>query len=117
MEVWIDTNKRLVAIETALMEQLEPTAACDLTPKQIHVLCALYEQDKQRPSDLARAIGTVPTAFTPCLDALERMRLIARRPDATDRRAIVISVASAGLELKRVIQDAVEVVNFKFAGK
>ncbi len=117
MDVWVDTAKRLGLIETALMEQLEPTPACDLTPKQVHVLAALYAQDKQRPSDLARATGSAPTAFTPILDALERQRLIVRRPDTSDRRAVVISITSAGLELKRVIQDALEVVNFKFTSK
>ena len=117
MDVWVDTAKRLALIETSLMEQLEPTTACDLTPKQVHVLVSLYEKDKQNASSLARAVGIVPTAFTPILDTLERSRLIVRRPDTSDRRAVVISVTSAGLELKRVIQDAVEVVNFKFAGK
>jgi len=117
MEVWVDTAKRLAAIELALMEQLEPTPACDLTPKQVHILLALYTQDKQHPSDLARAVGAAPTAFTPILDSLERQRLITRRPDTSDRRAVVIAITSAGLELKRIIQDAVEVVNFKFASK
>lgn len=117
MHVWIDTAKRLNAIETALMELLEPTAACDLTPKQVNILAALYDKDKQRPTELARRLGILPTSITPILAALERMELTTRRPVQGSLQAVEVVLTAGGLALKGVIQDAVEVVNYRYASK
>lgn len=108
--IWIDTSKRLALIEATLMQQLETSPACDLTPRQVHVLSALYEQDSQHASDIAKKIGMVATSFTPVLDALERMNLIQRMPDPHDRRAILISLTRAAQDLEHYIIDALREV-------
>jgi DNA-binding MarR family transcriptional regulator len=59
-----------------------------LTVVEWHVLHALYRQDGQRASELARAVGRQQTSFTPILDSLERKGWIARQADSLDRRAV-----------------------------
>src|SRR5574341_1580420 len=44
-----------------------------------YILRALYRQDGQHASELARAIGRAATTFTPLLDGLEAKALVERR--------------------------------------
>jgi MarR family transcriptional regulator, organic hydroperoxide resistance regulator len=55
-----------------------------------YILRALYEQDGQHASELARSVGRAATSFTPNLDKLQRKGFIERRPDSSDRRAVLI---------------------------
>lgn len=61
-----------------------------LTVIEWYILRALYEQDGQHASELARAVGRAATSFTPNLDKLQKKGLIERRPDPSDRRAVRI---------------------------
>jgi hypothetical protein len=49
-----------------------------------YVLRALYQQDGQHASELARAVGRAATSFTPILDKLEDRGLVERCADPHD---------------------------------
>ena len=61
-----------------------------ITVIEWYILRALYEQDGQHASELARAVGRAATSFTPNLDKLQEKGYIERRSDPGDRRAVRI---------------------------
>jgi DNA-binding MarR family transcriptional regulator len=73
-----------------------------------YVLRALYQQDGQHASELARAVGRAATSFTPILDQLEDSGLVERRPDKQDRRAVLIYLTDEGKALRRRIRASAE---------
>jgi DNA-binding MarR family transcriptional regulator len=77
----------------------------DLDVIEAYILWSLNEQDGQRPSDLARAVGRAPTSFTPILDGLERKALIERRSNTADRRSVRILLTPTGDKLSRQVTD------------
>jgi DNA-binding MarR family transcriptional regulator len=52
-----------------------------------------------RPSELTRTLMLTSSGTTKRLDRLERAGLIARTPDPSDRRGVLITLTDAGLEL------------------
>lgn len=106
MSVWVSASLLVNEMEAALAELLEGTAASSLSAVQLHVLGALYENDHQRPSDLASACGRAPASFTAVLDSLEALNLLKRSPDKNDRRAVSISLTVKANALRKVIENA-----------
>lgn len=75
-----------------------------------HCVCALYHQDHQATSELARTIGWVPTAFTPIIDQLEAKGWIMRESDAQDRRVVRLALTALAHEHRsRILDDAAAV--------
>lgn len=64
-----------------------------------------------RMSDLARRLGTSNRTITPLVDALEREGLLCRRPDASDRRAILIEPTESGRARTEAVCAAQQVVS------
>jgi DNA-binding MarR family transcriptional regulator len=62
-------------------------------------LHALAHAGPTRMSALARHLDISPRTVTPMVDSLERDGLISRAADPDDRRAQVLSLTSAGIEL------------------
>jgi DNA-binding MarR family transcriptional regulator len=54
------------------------------------------EQGRVRMGDLAQALGVTARNVTTIVDGLEREGLLARRPDPTDRRAILLELTEKG---------------------
>ena len=104
-------------IETSIKDDLSHTILYSLPINSIYALAALYEKDEQRASDLALRIGAAPTSFTPILDRLEKVGLIARAPHATDRRSIVISLTPGGKKLQRAVENAMGNAEVRYGGK
>lgn len=71
-----------------------------LTVIEWYIMRALYEQDGQHASELARAVGRAATSFTPNLDKLQLKGLVERRPDPADRRAVRIYLTESGKALR-----------------
>jgi len=76
----------------------------EITVIEWYILRALYEADGQHPHQLANKVGRAATSFTPLLDKLENKDLIRRRPDPTDRRAVLIYLTDDGKALRRRVQ-------------
>jgi DNA-binding MarR family transcriptional regulator len=71
-------------------------SGCGLSLARTKVLTRLHEQGPTRQSVLASAFDLSPHSITDIVDALERLGLVERRPDATDRRAKLVAITPAG---------------------
>ena len=98
--LWLDLDTTLRVLDQVYGQALE---SLEVNIVELYVLRALYEQDGQRPSDLARAIGRAQTAFTPILDKIEAKGFIERRANAHDRRSVQIHLTEAGKALQSVV--------------
>lgn len=117
MSVYIKTFKQLRKIESEGQRLLEHSAADDLTLMGAHILYALFEEDGQHASTLARAVGREATSFTPLLDKLEKKGLIERRADKLDRRAVFIFATREARAIRHVVENVVESIEEQFAGE
>lgn len=98
---------------TAVMTLHRETAALyaeiarrfELTSQQTQVLCLL---DRHHPSfgELATLLGCDKTNVTGVVDRLQRRGLLAREPDAQDRRITRIVLTPAGAELRGEVRKA-----------
>lgn len=52
-----------------------------------------------RPTDITRATGSTPSSTTRLLDEAERLGIIERTPDPTDRRVLLAQLTEGGREL------------------
>jgi DNA-binding MarR family transcriptional regulator len=87
-----------------------------LTVIEWYILRALYEEDGQHASDLARAVGRAATSFTPNLDKLQEKGYIERRPDPGDRRAVRIYLTKKGEEARDQVNKAAKEIDAQIAG-
>ena len=85
--LWCNLDIALRNLDQIYGQVVEPLG---LTVIEWYILRALYDQDGQHASELARAVGRAATSFTPILDKLQDKGLIERRPDPADRRAVRI---------------------------
>ncbi len=115
--IGIQTAVLLSEIGRSIKDDLAHTVLHDFPLTSIHVLAALYEQDNQRASDLAKALSVAATSFTPTLDRLERAGLIVRSPHVSDRRSVVISLTAEGKKLERAIGNAIGNAEVRYGGK
>jgi MarR family transcriptional regulator, organic hydroperoxide resistance regulator len=98
--VWRNVDSALRSVDRLYNTPFEEL---NLNVMQAYILRALYEQDGQRPSDLAHIVGRPPTSFTPILDKLEDKGFIHRSPHPSDRRSIRIYLTASGSELREPI--------------
>jgi DNA-binding MarR family transcriptional regulator len=68
----------------------------ELTTPEMSALSRLHRAGSATPGELARAEGISPQGIGATLSALEQRGLVQRRPDARDRRRVVMSVTEAG---------------------
>ncbi len=71
-------------------------APMGLTPHQARALRVAGEHDGLRLSAIADALRISARSATEVVDALEEADLVTRRPDPTDRRAILVAVTDQG---------------------
>ncbi|MEO8611655.1 MAG: MarR family transcriptional regulator [Chloroflexota bacterium] len=97
---WVNIDRVLRHLDGVYSRAIEEL---DLDVIEAYILWSLNEQDGQRPSDLARAVGRAVTSFTPILDKLERKALIERRSNSADRRSVRIHLTPTGEKLSRQV--------------
>lgn len=117
MNAYVKAFNQMRRIEEFAVGLLKGTAAQKIPLVEVCILNALYVQDGQHASTLAQSVGRAATSFTPLLDRLEKRGLIERRPDKTDRRAVLIHLTSKGWALRGVIEDVVAIIEEEFAGE
>lgn len=64
--------------------------------RDIQLLLAVYDTAPVTPKALAAATGTAPSMVSRALGRLERAGLVARTPDAGDRRSVLVTVTGEG---------------------
>lgn len=74
-----------------------------LTEAQARALRVISRYDQPRMADLAQALEVVPRSITSMVDTLESASFVARKPDPTDRRATIVELTSAGIEVLRQV--------------
>ncbi len=86
--------RRLRAIQRRTVD------AVGLTPPQYVVLDALWERDGRPLKDLAAIAHCTRPTVTGLVDALERKRLVTRRPNPDDRRSLLVTLTEEGRALR-----------------
>lgn len=90
-----------------LRHQTQRTLApWDVTPSQARALGVLTRHGPMRLGALSDYLRIVPRSATEVIDALEEARLVERRSDPDDRRAILVALTSRGDEVAAGIRAA-----------
>ncbi len=103
--LWCNLDIALRNIDQIYSQSVE---ALGLTVIEWYILRALYEQDGQHASELARAVGRAATSFTPILDKLQHKDMIQRRPDPADRRAVRIYLTDKAQGYRQRVMETAE---------
>ncbi len=111
--VWCNLDIALRNVDQLFRRAVRPLG---LTVIEWYILRALYDQDGQHASELARAVGRAATSFTPNLDKLQHKDLIERRPDPSDRRAVRIFLTDKAQTVREQVQGTAEDVDKRVAG-
>lgn len=90
-----------VSIGLFLRRLRQSAVSDDLTIPERSTLSRLERGGPATASDLARAEQVTPQAIGPTVAQLEGRGLIARSPDPTDGRRVLLSVTEPGLEALR----------------
>ena len=77
---------------------------CELTPTQAQMLCLLRAEPRGM-AELCRVLGVERSSLTGLVDRAERSRLVERRPDPGDRRAVRVALTPAGDAAARRFHD------------
>lgn len=89
-----------------------------ITPPQLYILSCLYEDDGQKPRDLAEKVSLDTSSLTGLLDRMERAGLVQRQADPADRRALRVCCTPKGqqtlIELAPVVERLQERVHREF---
>jgi DNA-binding MarR family transcriptional regulator len=80
-------------------------SAHGLSLARAKLLSRMEQQGPCRPGELASQLGQSPRTLTDAIDALERDGLAERKPDPSDRRALLVSVTSRGRRALRAIEE------------
>jgi DNA-binding MarR family transcriptional regulator len=103
-----DAVEALLAVSRVLVGLAARSVAdldADITLPQYRVLVILASRGPQRVVDISAELGLAPSTGTRLCDRLVRKRLIRRTRSPTDRRAVRLSLTTAGRALvQRVIR-------------
>jgi DNA-binding MarR family transcriptional regulator len=89
-------NRAGARIAASFSERIRPLGASLQTWR---VLAALRERDGRRMGDLSATTSIEVSTLTRLVDGMERQRLVVRRRDPQDARAVVLHVTAAGRRL------------------
>jgi len=109
--IWINVDVALRNTDRIFLQAVRPLG---LDVIGWYVLRALYQKEGQHATELAIAVGRVPTSFTSILDNLEHNQLIERRRDPKDRRAILIYLTPKGESLRKKVAAVAEQTDSQF---
>ncbi|MCT9123762.1 MarR family winged helix-turn-helix transcriptional regulator [Cupriavidus gilardii] len=82
-------------------------APWNITPPRFSALVLISRNPDLKLTDLARIMGIARSGAVLLVDALEEMKLVARRPAENDRRAFSLVLTAAG---RRTLEAATEAV-------
>jgi len=89
----------------------------DITPEQFAILSLLREQDGLQQREIADLLVKDRPNITRILERLEKKRLIRRKTDTQDRRAVRVHITKTGLKIcPKLEQIAIEYRNQAYQG-
>jgi len=111
--VWCNLDVALRNVDQVFSRAIQPL---NLSVIEWYILRALFEQDGQHASELARSVGRAATSFTPNLDKLQKKDLIERQPDPSDRRAVRIHLTEKARECRSDIMEVADDLDEQISG-
>jgi DNA-binding MarR family transcriptional regulator len=98
----VDAGEQLyVALQHAARRLRELDEELGLSPIRFAVLARLRYDGPQRIGELARGEGVAQPTITQVVQGMEKLDLVARRPDREDRRGCVVELTSHGRAVVR----------------
>lgn len=97
----LTASRVLVAVAARSLAEHES----EVSLPQYRALVVLGSRGPQRPADLAQALGVNPSTATRMCDRLVQKRLITRRRDVVDRRAVLVDLSASGRRLVELVTD------------
>lgn len=91
----------LCNVATAHASTVEPPESwleADLTMPQVKAMLVLYHRGAVRIGNVALELCMSKNAATALLDRLEALAFAERRPDPSDRRAVLVTLTPAGVD-------------------
>jgi DNA-binding MarR family transcriptional regulator len=92
--------------QTELFERLRAAGLEDARASHTHVT-AYIQAEGTRLSELAAMARMTPAAMSEQVDDLERLGIVERRPDPSDRRAKLICLTDRGWETMRIARGVI----------
>jgi DNA-binding MarR family transcriptional regulator len=89
-------NRAGTRIALSFSERIRPLGA---TLQMWRVLAALRERDGRRMGDLSETTSIEVSTLTRLVDSMERKKLVVRRRDAEDARAVTLHATATGRRL------------------
>ena len=74
-----------------------------ITPQQFALLAFLWKQDRLSQVELTEKTDVDRTTLSGLIDRLEKLGLVIRQPHPTDRRAYLVTLTDAGLEIEALL--------------
>jgi DNA-binding MarR family transcriptional regulator len=93
------TAGRLRLALAGLTRRLRKDWPDDLTPSRLAALTAIAAGEPLAVSELAKRMAVSTPTVSHIVDALDKLGLIARRPDPHDRRVCRLTISDAGADL------------------
>lgn len=106
------TRASLVAT-SMLKKDLAAAGVGHVKPAFLAVLLVLWEADGLQAAEVARLAGLEPSTTTGLLDRLEQLKLLERRADPEDRRAVRIYLTRAAAKLEKTVRSVVDLALVK----
>lgn len=86
---------------------VESLATWNITPPRFSAMLIISRNPQLKLTDLARILGIARSGAVLLIDALETMKLVARRPAPSDRRAYSLVLTSTGRKTLEAVTAAV----------
>jgi DNA-binding MarR family transcriptional regulator len=102
------TAKAAQSVARVSRERLTPHG---ITPVQYAVLQVLWEKDGRNAAELCTRLAIDSATVTGVLDRLEKLELIQRRPDPTDRRVNRLYLTREARRRRALLQAVMDGVN------
>lgn len=96
-----DLQDLLCNVATAHASTVEPPESwleAELTMPQVKAMLVLYHRGAVRIGNIALELCMSKNAATALLDRLETLGFAERRPDPSDRRAVLVTLTDAGVQ-------------------
>ena len=104
-------------LQQALRKSLTERRLSDaITGPRLRILWTILKTGPMRMSEIALIMGVQPRTVTQFIDSLESAGLVARNPDPTDRRAVLIRLSEAAVPIVRMTREIIRDLNSKITG-
>lgn len=106
--IYYYVSRAYLASTSLLKKELSDNVKEAIKPAYLGVLLILWDDDGLQASELGKKAGLEPSSMTGLIDRMERDKLIVRKADPKDRRALRIHLTAAGKKAQKPVRKAVD---------